>query len=474
VPVPFHKINTSAAGIDFAAIRQELGIADGYPADAVAEAVELAERQQAAPRDATDIPFVTLDPVGSKDLDQAVHLQATGGGFVVRYAIADVAGCLQPGGPIDLESHRRGQTYYSPDQITPLHPVEMSEGAASLLPDQTRAAVLWTIMLDSAGAPTDVQLERALVRSVAQLDYPGVQADVAAGRLHPSIAVLQQVGELRIRAGRERHAITLDLPDSEVLRGPDGNWTLELRAVLPCEQWNAEISLLTGMCAATIMINGRYGLLRTLPAPDRRAIQKLRKETAALGIPWPEGMPPGDVIADLDGAKPADAAFLQDALMLLRGAGYTPFDGDPPKDHGHAGVGADYAHVTAPLRRLADRFSTEICLAHTAGTAVPDWVRRGLDSVADTMEQTDRTAHDLERQCVGAVSAFLLAGRVGQHFTGVVVQIDEEKSRATVALDEPPVQAHCPDAGLTEGTRVTVELVSVDDRNYQVRPSVAG
>jgi len=229
--VPSLKINTTAADIDFAEIRRELGLPDEYPAQAVAEAVRVAEQAPVAERDATDIPFVTIDPFGSKDLDQAVHL-ATGqdGGFLVHYAIADVAGYVRPGGAIDVESRSRGQTYYSPDVITPLHPFELSEGAASLLPGQTRAAVLWTITLDPVGAPVDVRLERALVRSVAQFDYPGVQADTEANRLHPSIALLPAVGRLRLQAARERHAITLDLPDAEVLRGPDGNWTLELRA----------------------------------------------------------------------------------------------------------------------------------------------------------------------------------------------------------------------------------------------------
>lgn len=469
--MPTRKINTSATDIDFGAIRTQLGIPDEYPPDAVAEARQVAQQQPSAPRDATDIPFVTLDPVGAKDLDQSVHIEAgPNGGYLVRYAIADVASYLHADGPIDTESRHRGQTYYSPDINVPLHPFELSEGAASMLPGQPTAAVLWTITLDAAGAPTDVQLERALVRSVAQLDYPGAQADSVAGRLHASIALLPKVGELRMAAARQRHAITLDLPDAEVERGQDGNWTLTLRAVLPVEQWNAEISLLTGMCAATIMMNGKYGLLRTLPEPGQRDIDKLRKETAALGIPWPAGAAPGDVIAALDGSKPADAAFLQDALRLLRGAGYTPFDGALPGQYQHAGVDAPYAHVTAPLRRLCDRFATEICLAHTAGTAVPDWVRQSLSAVADTMQETDRTAHELERQCIGAVSAFLLAGRVGQQFTGVVVQIDETKDRATIAIDTPPVHAICPADGLIEGTKVTVQLVSVDARNYLVKP----
>jgi hypothetical protein len=73
--------------IDFDAIRAELAIPDGYPADAVAQARESA-RTSRFPDEAMDIPFVTLDPPGSRDLDQAVHLSRRGDGYLVRYAIA--------------------------------------------------------------------------------------------------------------------------------------------------------------------------------------------------------------------------------------------------------------------------------------------------------------------------------------------------------------------------------------------------
>ena len=53
--------------------------------------------------------------------------------------------------PLDAEVRRRGQTVYLPDGSVPLHPPVLSEGAASLLPDGPRAAVLWTIDLDADG-----------------------------------------------------------------------------------------------------------------------------------------------------------------------------------------------------------------------------------------------------------------------------------------------------------------------------------
>lgn len=57
--------------------------------------------------------------------------------------------------------------------------------------------MLWTIDLDAAGEPVMVDVRRAVVRSRARLDYAGVQADVEAGRLHPALAALPELGPLR-------------------------------------------------------------------------------------------------------------------------------------------------------------------------------------------------------------------------------------------------------------------------------------
>ncbi len=460
--------------IDFDAIRTELGIPDGYPADAVAQARAAAAGNGARPvgggpadENVLGVPFVTLDPPGSRDLDQAVHLTRRGTGYLVRYAIADVAGFVQPEGPLAQETWRRGATLYSPDRSTPLHPVELSEGAASLLPGVRRPAVVWTIGLDAAGEPVEVDVGRGTVESVGQLDYPSAQVDADAGRLHPSIALLPEIGALRQRLARRRGAINLDIPDTEVVRGPAGRWTLERRAVLAIERMNAEISLLTGICAARIMLDGGVGLLRTLPPPTTQQVELLRRATAALGIPWPDSMPVSEVIAGLDGDRPRDAAFLEDAVRLLRGAGYTAFDGAPPAKSEHGGVGGPYAHVTAPLRRLADRYATEVCLALHGGRPVPQWARAALPALPATMTAADRKASELAKACAGAVSAFVLHGREGETFPATVVQLEPQKNRAIVILHEPPVRAHCPPDGLVEGSVITVRLVSADPGTHR-------
>ena len=135
-----------------------------------------------------------------------------------------------------------------------------------------------------------------------------------------AVALLPEVGRLRLALARERHAINLDLPAQEVEHDGAG-WQLVARAPLPVEGWNAEISLLTGMCAAQLMLDHRHGILRTVPPPPQETIRALRRAAVALGIDWPQGTAPGDILARLDRTDPQAhrAHRARDGLVAGRG-----------------------------------------------------------------------------------------------------------------------------------------------------------
>ncbi|BBH66762.1 ribonuclease R [Actinoplanes sp. OR16] len=471
--MPIKKV--IAPQIDFSGLRQELRLPDEFPVEVLAEAEEAA-RTALPENDQTDVPFVTIDPASSRDLDQAMHLsRREGGGYRVRYAIADVATFVPAGWAVAAESWVRGQTVYLPDGRIPLHPPVLSEGAVSLLPDADRAAVVWTIDLDAEGATVGVALERARVRSRAKLDYASVQQQVDAGSAPESVALLPEIGTLLARRAADRGAVNLPLPSQEVERDGDG-WRLALRAPLPVEEHNAQISLLTGMAAAAIMLEGGVGLLRTMPAPKPEAVEKLRAAAASLGIEWPAGASVGAVVGSVDPANPRGAAFLEQAADLLRGAAYTAF-GVPgsegiPELTGHGGVGAPYAHVTAPLRRLADRYATETCLALHEGRPIPDWAREALPQLPKTMSSTDRTASAADRGAIDLAEAVLLEQRVGETFEAAVLDREEgsEKrpAQGTIAIDEPAVRARCL-GDLPLGSRIEVRLTTADPSTRTVR-----
>src|SRR6476659_5539109 len=148
----------------FEAVRREFEVADEFPPAVLAEAAAAAGAASLPERDETDIPFITIDPPTSMDLDQAMSIERDGDGYRVRYAIADVPAFVKAGGAVDAETRRRGETVYAPDKRTPLHPTVLSEGAASLLAGQTRPAFVWDLRLDSSAEVTATEVYRALVR----------------------------------------------------------------------------------------------------------------------------------------------------------------------------------------------------------------------------------------------------------------------------------------------------------------------
>jgi exoribonuclease R len=421
--------------------------------------------------DRTDIAFITIDPEGSMDLDQAMSIERLEGGYRVYYAIADVAAFVAPGGPIDLEAHRRGQTLYAPDHRVPLHPPTLSEGAASLLPDQVRPALLWAINLDQAGERTSVDVRRARVKSRRKLSY--VEADGLLAQPEPPevLTLLKEVGLLRLERERARGGVSLPLPDQEVVVGPDG-WSLDYRRVLPIEDWNAQISLLTGMAAASIMLDGKVGLLRTLPPATQGAIARLRRTAAALKVDWPAGVSYADFVRSLNPNTPTGAAMLNACASLLRGAGYVAFNGSVPDHVEHAAIAADYAHVTAPLRRLVDRYAGEVAIAVCAQQPVPDWALSGLTQLPAEMQGSDASAKKFERAILDLVEAGLLQGSVGEDFTGAVIDLDDKDSRrGSLMLHDPAVEARVTSSAgaLPLGQDVRATLVEADIATRRVR-----
>ncbi|KRA32360.1 MULTISPECIES: RNB domain-containing ribonuclease [unclassified Nocardioides] len=447
-------------------IAKQLELPGEFPAD-VTSAAERAATDVVLPElDRTDLPFITIDPAGSMDLDQALHIERAGDGFVVHYAIADVAAFVKPGDPIDLEAHRRGETLYGAGTRIPLHPPALSEGAASLLPDQTAPALLWTIDVDGAGTPTKVHVERALVRSTARLSYVEAQAALDDGSAGEVLLLLKEVGLLRQQQELDRGGISLPLPEQEIDETPDG-FELSFRKQLPVEEWNAQISLLTGISAASLMVGAKVGMLRTLPPADPRDVARLRRVAHGLRIDWPKSMDYPAFIRSLDPAKSAHQAMVVACTRLLRGSGYAAFDGELPEQTLHSAIAAEYAHVTAPLRRLGDRYAGEVCLAICAGEPVPQWVTDALPGLPKTLQDSARRAGSYERSVLDLLEAAVLSGRVGEKFDGVITSLRDDDPKtgvvllADVGVEAPVTAQHALPLGEeVEATLATADLVA--------------
>ncbi|WP_447948181.1 RNB domain-containing ribonuclease [Microbacterium maritypicum] len=440
-----------------AGLRESVDAPLDFPDEVIAEAE--ASTAPVPQIDLRDVPFATLDPEGSRDLDQAFHLERAGTGYTVRYAIADVPGFVAPGGAVDAEARRRGQTLYAADGSIPLHPRVLSEDRASLLADVDRPALVWTFALDSSGVVSDFRLERALIRSRAQLDYATTQLAIDRGEDGPA-ALLPAIGALRMEQERLRGGASLNLPDEEVVRAEDGTYAIERRRPLPVEEWNAQLSLMTGMAAASLMLDAGVGILRTMPEPDTAAFETFRHQTEALGRPWTTGAY-GDYLRGLDRADPMTLPVLEAASLLFRGAGYLVFDGEAPDTAVQAAIAAPYAHATAPLRRLVDRWALAICLAAANGEPAPEWARASLGELPALMQESGQRASRLNAATINSVEAALLTPLVGTTIEATVIELRGE--RAAVQIADPAVTATAPlPPGAKPGDVVRLRIVRAD------------
>ena len=456
-------------------IRTQLKLPESFAPAVEAEAAAAVAANELPDRDLTHVPFVTIDPEGATDLDQALYLERadsdTSSGYRDYYAIADLPSLVAPGGAIDAEARKRGQTMYAPDGRIPLHPTIISEGVGSLLPDELRSAFVWEFELDAAATVTRVHVERARVRSRRQCSYVEVQAELdsakqdgADSRIPEWLELLEEVGLKRIALERVRGGASLNRPDEEV-RVEDGRYVLTRRESLPVEDWNAQLSLMTGMAAAKFMLEGRIGILRTMPAPDDETIARFRRQVDALGVPWSPDLQYGEYLRTLDPRKAQHLAVIHAAASLFRGAGYTAFDGDLPEDTTQAAVAAPYAHATAPLRRLVDRFVLVTCEALCLGRDVPQWVRDALPELPRLMASSDGKANQLEAQSLNAIEAALLSSHVGEEFDAVVVQTKE--GGGVIQLTDPVVTAFM-EGSAPPGKRVRAVLVTADIASGEV------
>ena len=165
----------------------------------------------------------------STDLDQAFAIEAAGPDFLLHYAIADVAWFVGDGDPLDVEAWARGVTMYLPGGKAGLYPPVLAEGAASLLPDGPRPAVVFSVRVAPDGAFKMERVERAVIRSRAKLAYETVRDD----QLPPGFARDRRT-DCRVpnRRAARRGSIR---PNRRSQQGADGKFALQLRPLLPAE-----------------------------------------------------------------------------------------------------------------------------------------------------------------------------------------------------------------------------------------------
>ncbi|HEX6042513.1 RNB domain-containing ribonuclease [Longimicrobium sp.] len=469
------------------AAREELGVRCGFPPEVQAAAEQAATRVASAGtdrEDRRDLPLVTIDPPGSRDLDQALFIESNeAGAFVVWYAIADVGFFVDRGGAVEAEAWKRGLTVYGPDRKEPLYPPVLSQGAASLLPDEDRPAILFRFDVDAAGALTGTDVRRALVRSRAQLTYAQVVEHVDGGgrafagkAWADGLTAMRAFGELRQQVEAARGGVSIPLVDQHVTNHTARRlgYALEFETPKDSEEWNEQVSLLTGHAAARLMLDAKVGMVRVMGPPDPDALDAFRRAAGAMGFRWPRETSYPDFIRSLDLKHPGITPLLWQARRVNRGADYLAFDGAAPTDPLHHALAMPYAHATAPLRRLGDRYVLDLLVQLCAGARPSAAEVETLRRLPAVMDEAERRESKFERRAVDVAEAWVLRDRVGERFAATV--LGARGGDVEVQIEDPPVRALADVRGRkpAPGDAVRVVLDRVDVPAGRVFFALAG
>jgi ribonuclease R len=431
--------------------------------------------------DLTDIPFVTIDGPGTRDLDQAVHVEVHPDGYDLLYALADAAYYVAPGTALFDEALRRGASFYLPGLSVPMLPRPLSEGLISLGPDVDRRALVFDVGFDKAGSVTGYHLARARVRSRTKLSWGAVQQYLdGKGKLEaprgqggasrppdpgvgPNLAGIAELGALRARHPDRAEMVRYRRIETSVRLKADGTLLVDAAPRPPIELANEQISILCNALGARYLLGGPAELVQPIyrvhepPEPAKvaafeRLVGIVAKQRGLPDDPWlyrrAADMGLGGYLEKLPHRGPEGrvARALHRQAMLLNGR--SRFDAQPL---GHFGVGEQvYSRFTAPMREMVG--------VQCHAQAIDRMVGRSPRSRAQDEEIRARVieagnhAKDVQRRLDREIDALIIAAVLAPDLavafeerprrTGTVVGL--VSSRVHVLLDDPPLDVRVP------------------------------
>lgn len=409
-------------------------------------------------RDATEIPFVTLDPESSTDLDQAFFIERESDNLILHYALADVGAFVSLDSAIEREAMERGVTIYGLAEKVSLYPKQISQAAASLLPDGPRPAVLVSVSLAPNGRVELKNIERIVCASRAKLAYDTVNLN--------SIAYLEEFAERMWADEIVRGAIRVEFPQQEVVtdKNAPGGVRLILKARLLSESVNSTLSLAVNMAIGHFMCRAQVGLFRVMDDPEPRAIASLRRTAEAIGINWLPMESLRDLQRRLDSENQSHLRFLLEARRAGGRANYAIYSQSKPP--WHAAIGSIYVHATAPMRRLADRYVLDLANHLFNRQAIPASLAARIGMLPEIMQRCESRSTAVERAVIDLLEAVSLQNRVGEVLDAEVVdasagivQTTDAAIRAKATALKSPV----------DGDRVKVRIDAADPKTRSVR-----
>ena len=140
-----------------------------------------------------EVQGITIDPVGAKDLDDAIYVEQDGNGFWVSVTIADASSVILPGSLLDEVANARAFTrYWGEMGNDPMLPAVLSEDRLSLHEGQRRPTITIFIPIDEKLNFGKPEIKRTFLRSRRALTYP--EADRIMFENNDTVAPVLKMG----------------------------------------------------------------------------------------------------------------------------------------------------------------------------------------------------------------------------------------------------------------------------------------
>lgn len=135
-------------------------------------------------RDLRDEQTFTIDPNGTKELDDAIHVKQLGNGKVeIGVHVTDVAHFIKANSLVDREAKKRGTGVYLMNRAVNMLPPRLAAAVCSLLPGQERLTVSVILNVDMATGKIEGEpwIGRTIIKSTGKLAYDQVDEVIKGG-----------------------------------------------------------------------------------------------------------------------------------------------------------------------------------------------------------------------------------------------------------------------------------------------------